>query len=73
MSDMNKSIDNKTPEDLVQRARNNHMWINAFAVINPSDEILISIGRHVVNRLKASNMRDSWGISKMEIFTFNIS
>lgn len=34
------------------------MWINAFRLINPSDEFLKGIGQDVVNLMKQSAGRD---------------
>lgn len=37
---------------VLEQAQSNHIWINAFMLIRPTDEILISIGRQVVNMLR---------------------
>ena len=73
MADMSKSISKKTAEELIKRAKANHIWVNAFTALNPTDENLIALGRTVLNKLKESDMRDERGISSMEIFTINMS
>ena len=38
-------------EDVLRTAEENHIWLNAFQCIRPSDEFLISVGRSVVDKL----------------------
>ncbi len=35
-----------------QKANENHLWINAFHCINPSDDLKIEIGEWVLRKLK---------------------
>jgi len=37
--------------DVLRSARDNHMWINAFACIRPSDDLKKSIGEYVLAKL----------------------
>lgn len=39
-------------EDVVRSAEDNHIWLNAFLCVSPSDEFLLDVGRMVVNMLK---------------------
>jgi len=73
MANPEKAYDKKTPEELVKIARNNHIWINAMSAVNPSDELLIDIGAAVIQKIRDSDMRDGLGISRMTIFTANMS
>jgi hypothetical protein len=38
-------------EDILAQLRKNHMWINAFATIRPTDEVKLAIGEHVLKCL----------------------
>ncbi len=38
--------------EIASAAEANHIWLNAFSLINPSDEMLQYIGRTVVEMLK---------------------
>jgi hypothetical protein len=61
------------PEEQIKIARTNHLWLNGFSCINPTDEFLISIGRAVLNALKTTRYLDELGISRMTIMTVNKS
>lgn len=37
---------------VIESAEKNHIWLNAFACIRPSDEFLIGIGRQVLDMLE---------------------
>lgn len=53
-----------TDADKVALAVDNHIWINAFECIRPSDELLRSIGRIVVDKLNESRIHgDFLGVS----------
>lgn len=40
-------------KDLVyQQAEQNHIWLNAFSCINPSDQFLKEVGKMVIDKLK---------------------
>lgn len=41
----------KYERDVLQAAEENHIWINAFTLVRPTDKTLIEIGRAVVNML----------------------
>ena len=47
-----------TDAEIVEFAKGNHTWVNAFSLVNPSDEVLIELGRTLVKRLKESTMCD---------------
>lgn len=55
---MGKKTDGLTryQRDVLQSAEDNHMWINAFACINPSDDLKRQIGEWVLSKLAS---RDS--------------
>jgi len=38
--------------EIAGMAETNHIWINAFKLINPSDDFLLDVGRMVVSMLK---------------------
>lgn len=45
-------MSNEEYKDLVfQKSEENHIWINAFSCINPSDEFLANLGRMVLEKL----------------------
>jgi hypothetical protein len=44
--------------ELVQEARDNHIWMSAMSLVNPSDDLLREVGRSVVRRLLESEMCD---------------
>lgn len=63
-----------TPEEIVEQANNNHVWINAFRTINPDEEFLAGIGRIVLRYLEESTMvNDLNGSSKHVYVHFNAS
>ena len=37
-----------TKDDVIAAVKENHMWINAFALVNPTDELALGIGRDVI-------------------------
>lgn len=47
-----KSTNGELKEDVLKQAQENHIWVNAFQTINPSDEILRQIGASVMRMLK---------------------
>lgn len=40
-----------TSADIVKAVQDNHIWLNAFNCINPTDEFLKDIGRMVIAKL----------------------
>lgn len=45
-------MSNEEYKELVfQKSEENHIWVNAFSCINPSDDFLISLGQMVIDRL----------------------
>jgi hypothetical protein len=56
MDEMIIKTDIKTNGELkkkiVEAATGNHIWVNAFSLIRPTDETLLGIGREVVRMLK---------------------
>jgi hypothetical protein len=63
-----------TPEQLLELARDNHIWLNAFSLIQPTDDFLREIGRSVVTKLHASPIRDDLiGLSKVVYIRINAS
>ena len=68
-----KAMKDYTAEELVQKARDNHIWLNAMGAINPTDEFLMDIGRAILDKLEHTEMRDDFGISKKIILTINKS
>lgn len=51
---MNKKVSNQAElrDAVLENAQKNHIWVNAFSIINPSDEVLKNIGKSVVDMLK---------------------
>lgn len=48
-------------EAVLEAATTNHIWISAFAIINPSDETIMALGRAVMRMLKAkANLHPSF-------------
>ncbi len=46
---------------VVEQIRGNHIWINAFTLVNPSPQTLQNIGSEVVRMLKdKDNLLPSW-------------
>lgn len=41
-----------TKDDVLQAVENNHIWLNAMSLINPSDEMLRDIGKTAVSMLR---------------------
>lgn len=41
-----------TKEQILEKVQQNHIWINAFTLIRPSDEVAKSIGYAIINMLK---------------------
>jgi hypothetical protein len=68
-----KPMKDFTNEELVQKARDNHIWINAFCTINPTEKFLADLGREVLQKLDETDMLDDFGLSKKAIFTINKS
>ena len=68
-----KSIELYTKEELLNEAEDNHIWLSAFACINPTKEYAQELGMSILHRLSQTEMRDSMGISHMMIFTINKS
>ena len=64
-----------TPEEIVDQANGNHVWINAFSLVGtPDEELLANIGRTVVRYLRESSMvNDLNGSSKHVYVHFNAS
>lgn len=47
---------NMTDAEKVQMADDNHIWVNAFSCIRPTDEFLLGVGRTVIDKLNNSDM-----------------
>ena len=41
----------KYKKDVLSGAESNHIWLNAFSCIRPTDEFLIAVGRQVLSYL----------------------
>ena len=68
-----KPISDYTDSELVQMANDNHIWLNAFACINPTQGFLADVGRMILEKLESTDMADQWGISPKIILTVNKS
>lgn len=68
-----KSINLYTKDELLQIADDNHIWLNGFQCINPTDAFLKEVGKMIINKLDHTNMRDFLGISHEIILTINKS
>lgn len=55
-----KREDEYTPEEIVEHARGNHIWLSAFACNSPSEEFAATVGRQVIAMLNHSDMVDSF-------------
>jgi hypothetical protein len=63
-----------TTAQLVGLAQANHMWINAFTLIRPTDGMLRDIGAWVVRELQGSPIRDDFiGQTKVAYLRVNAS
>lgn len=40
-----------TSKDIVETVQTNHIWLNAFQCVNPTDEYLRDIGRSIIDML----------------------
>jgi hypothetical protein len=40
-------------QDVIRSAKANHIWVNAFSLIRPTDKTIYDIGRAVVEMLKS--------------------
>lgn len=49
-----------TPEELVDLAKGNHIWLNAFSCIRPTPEFLQSVGAAVVAKAMRAEVLDDW-------------
>lgn len=68
-----KSIKEYTDTQLVQIAKDNHIWLNAFSCIRPTPTFLQEVGKMIIEKLEATEMSDSLGISPTIILTINKS
>lgn len=41
----------KSLNQVAKMAKSNHIWLNAFNCINPSDKFLISLGKEIMAKL----------------------
>ena len=62
-----------TDEEFRKEADANHIWINAFSCIRPTDEFLASIGRSVIRMVEQSEMGTDFTNGPMAVITVNIS
>lgn len=58
---------------LVETLKDNHMWINAFSALNPTDDLKIAIGEWVLSELNSTKLGDSFGISPCAVLRVNKS
>ena len=49
-----------TPEEIVKHAEGNHIFVNAFSCIAPTDAFCADVGREVLRLLDESEMVDSF-------------
>lgn len=73
-----RAFDDLTNDEKVELANDNHLWLNAFHCIRPSDDFLIEVGRSVLSKLKSADTCGSLGDEKIEaqrmtIMTVNMS
>lgn len=61
------------PEEIVAELEANHMWVNAFSCIHPTDELKIAIGDWVLSELAQSQIGCSLGISPTVLLRVNKS
>ena len=68
-----RNISDYSDAEIRKEVDENHIWLNAFRCIRPTDEFLAEIGRLVLQKLHDSDMRDGLGISPTVIIRFNKS
>jgi hypothetical protein len=68
-----KSIRLYTKDELLDEADPHHIWLKAFACINPTQQYCQELGASILNLLAQSDMRDFTGISREIIITINKS
>jgi len=68
-----KSIEDYKPEVLLEKARANHIYLNAFSCVNPTEEFVRGIGENILDMLANTDMSDGLGCSPMIILTINKS
>jgi hypothetical protein len=62
-----------TDVEFRKEATSNHIWINAFSTIRPTDEFLADIGRAVIRMVNQSEMGTDFTNGPMAVITVNIS
>jgi len=56
---MEKKIEKEfTETEIIDMAKGNHIWLNAIAWLKPTDEMLMDLGRDVLQMLRESEMVD---------------
>lgn len=52
-----------------------HIWLNAFSCINPSDDFAADIGREVIRKVMSANPHheDALGVRRQVVLRFNAS
>jgi hypothetical protein len=49
-----------TDAELIELAKANHIWLNAFSCIRPTPEFLAQVGAQVIACLQTSPLLDDW-------------
>lgn len=68
-----KSISLFTRDEILKMADDNHIWLNAFSCINPTEKFLQDVGKMIIDKLNHCNTLDQFGLSKKIILTINKS
>lgn len=68
-----KSISDLSDKEFRKETMDNHIWINAFSCIKPTDKFLIGLGKEILNKLEQTELTDSLGISPTILLRINKS
>ena len=65
----------KSLTQVAKMAKSNHIWLNAFACIKPTDEYLMQIGRMIIQKLEDDDclLKNEDTLSRMLYLSINKS
>lgn len=63
----------KTPENIAEMAEANHIWLNAFDCVRPTDQFKIALADTILNKLNDKENLISDEISDMLYLSINKS
>ena len=53
--------------EIVEIASDNHIWLNAFSTIRPTDEFLRQLGQMVLDKVRQSDVHAGDGIGRSRV------